>query len=343
MYDDQEIGAELRRLAAADPLDPISSASLLERGRRGRRRRKVFSTGGVVAAVAAVAVSAAVLPGLGSGHVKDHGQVATTPTPTTPTTPTTARANSGLFTPLPGVPSGDAGLGQLTKKEADRRCVLRYGRGGNMKNTSYRAGSLVLYVNAQGIPDTFRTCRVPGDSRPTAAAIAKAKGDPMPAGAAGQLRNCSVQFWHDLTNWKVVTSDTAKGAGISLIALSPSGRYAVRCQLEPTFRATGTGTGTGITTVATDFLYNLDYVAFAGGRVCPGTPCLGWHYLEGGRVSSDVARIRIQAKWSGQHHDLTVTDGWYALSWINGDPKGRMDATITAYDKNGKLLKSVTR
>jgi hypothetical protein len=335
MYDDQEIGAELRRLAAADPLDPISSTSLLERGRRSRRRRKVFSIGGVVAAVAAVAVSAAVLPGLRSEHVKDHGQVATTPTPTK------TRVNPGLFTPLPGVPSGDAALGQLTKKEADRRCVLRDGQGGNMRNLSYRAGSTVLYVDAQGMPGTGRRCTVPGDSRPTTAVIAKAKADPMPADAAGQLRNCSVLLWHDLTTWKVVTSDTAKGAGISLIALSPSGRYAVRCQLAPTFNAAvSLGSGPGIT-AATDVRDNLDHFASAGSQVCPGTPCLGWHYLDGGRVSSDIARIRIQAKWGGQHHDLTVTDGWYALSWINGDPQGRMDATITAYDKNGKLFKRV--
>jgi hypothetical protein len=79
--------------------------------------------------------------------------------------------------------------------------------------------------------------------------------------------------------------------------------------------------GLGITATATDGPDNLDYFASAGFRVCRGTLCLGWRYFEGGRVSSDIARIRIQPTWGGQAHDLTVTDGWYALSWISGDPQ----------------------
>jgi len=68
MYDDdQEIGAELRRLASADPLSPISSSALLARGRRGRLRRKLISSGGVVAAVSAVALTATLLPHPGQG------------------------------------------------------------------------------------------------------------------------------------------------------------------------------------------------------------------------------------------------------------------------------------
>jgi hypothetical protein len=65
MDEDQQIGAELRQLVLDDPLDPIDSTALLNRGRKGRRRRRALSAAGVVSAVAAVGVlGATVLPNL---------------------------------------------------------------------------------------------------------------------------------------------------------------------------------------------------------------------------------------------------------------------------------------
>ncbi|TDU90325.1 hypothetical protein EV138_3911 [Kribbella voronezhensis] len=81
MKDLQELGAELHRLADDDPLDPIDSAALLERGRRGRKRRRAASIGGVVAGVAVIAAAAAYLPDLGTTSGRP-GVAGTSPSPT---------------------------------------------------------------------------------------------------------------------------------------------------------------------------------------------------------------------------------------------------------------------
>lgn len=96
--DDQEIGAELRRLASSDPLAPVSSSALLARGRRGRVRRRVVSSAGVAVAVAAVATTAALLPGFGG---QQHQSVAGPPAPTSAGTqsPTTRGQGSQRVEP----------------------------------------------------------------------------------------------------------------------------------------------------------------------------------------------------------------------------------------------------
>lgn len=38
-------------------------------------------------------------------------------------------------------------------------------------------------------------------------AVAAAKADPFPDNPAGQLRNCSVNAWVDMTKWRVQVSD----------------------------------------------------------------------------------------------------------------------------------------
>lgn len=330
MYDDKELGAELHRLAGADPLGPIDSQQLLARGRRGRRRRRVLSSAGLAATVAVGLVGASLLPDIGqAGRDSD------------PAGTPNAQPD---FTPLPGVPKGDGAI-EMTKKEAERRCGIRTGVTRPLANYAppFKVGERVgNAVAGDPMPGPYE-CTVPGDSKPSAAVIAKAVKDPMPASKAGQLRNCSVLFWHDMSGWKVVATETMKGYGTVLTALSPTGRYVAICELGPKLDPkNGWPMGSGPSTYRTS-LYarnKLEHFGQAGSRGDEGSctaNCVGWVYKESGRVASNIVRIRLTAP-NGRTHDIKVVDGWYVLSWANGDPKNRNGGTTTAYDKNGNVV-----
>ncbi|MGZ0149413.1 hypothetical protein ACXJJ3_20280 [Kribbella sp. WER1] len=328
-----DLGAELRRLANTDPLDPIDGHDLLARGRRSRRRRRLLSAGGGIAGVAVVAVAASLLPHAGTTTSKQ--PAVSGPTKSAPD-----------FTAVPGIPRGEAGAGmELSYAEANRLCSLRYPKYPRPvdKQVVYRTGMTVMRQRKNGDPVVAGFCTIPGGDRPSAALVAAAQKDPMPATEAGQLRNCSVQFWTDLTKWKVVARETAPRAGANLVALSPSGRLAVQCGLSPKRDpAAPLGSGLGIYKIATRGRDPLDRdFLMSGGELCATIrPCPGWAYLRSGRVASNIARIRIEPVAGGKH-DVTVTDGWYAVAWLNGDRQGRPDAKLTAYDKSGKVLKVV--
>ncbi|MEI8412853.1 MULTISPECIES: hypothetical protein [unclassified Kribbella] len=346
MDDVREVGEELRRLADAEQLDPFDTATLLQRGRRGRRRRKLLAVGGTAVSVAAVAVAAAVLPNLdtaGDGsRVAGGGQ--------------DAGANSS-FGPVPGVPRGEESAGQkLTEEEATRRCALRYpqytrplGRG------MFVSGRTVEYETEVG--QKFQECTIPGGDKPSAELIAAARRDPMPTSTAGQLRNCSVQLWVDLTNWRVTASDQVKGFATSLVAVSPSGRKAVSCLLDPSadgammsYRSNSMFLTLNALDDALDPVvpggsgYAELRAGSSGSAHCPGTPCKGWYALEYGRVAANITKVRIQLTGYPQVHDVTVTDGWYAIAWLNRSFKGSdPHYTITGYDKTGKAVKVIAK
>jgi hypothetical protein len=356
MFDDPEIGAELQRLAAADPLEPISSTALLERGRRGRRRRRALSIGGIVAGLAAAVVVASLLPDLtindgapanSSSPAVDGSLPVADRTKIVKVAKDYQELQEHAFTAVPGIPRREAGAGeQVTMAEASRRCRLRYPQyKRSLVGGSWQSGRTVAYDYRRGQQD--KSCTIPGGDKPSEQLAADAKREPIPITPAGQLRNCSVQFWVNLSGWRVMASETAPGVGASLIAVSPSRRSAVVCNLGPEFGQTATPFGPGPGFVSADIAARRDkvdqYFATTGSRVCsPGKSCQGWHYLSQGRVASNIAKIRIEPIGGGPIHDIKVTDGWYALSWLNGDPKARPDAKITAYDKNGKVLKTVT-
>jgi hypothetical protein len=329
---DPEIGAELDRLAGRDPLGPVDPIGLLERGRRGRRRRRIVSVTGLAAGAAAIALGAALVPGIGSAHRE----------------PEVAGTGQALFTPMPGVRQGEAALGKITPAEAERRCAVRYGKRPLAKFHPgvYRA-TMGIMSPLPGKGNTFSPeCVVPGDSRPTAAAVAKAKADPMPRTADGQLLNCSVQLWHDLTKWRVVATERIEGARngreLRMLAVSPTGRSAVSCDLpladETAFLAKSSRPS--IRTVQDERPMALSRVGadFGGGEGgCKSIPCRGWTYYNYGRVDPAITRIHLKAA-NGATHDVTVANGWFVLYWSNGDLKGRNAATLTAYNAAGQVI-----
>ncbi|WP_405070529.1 hypothetical protein OG558_13370 [Kribbella sp. NBC_01510] len=332
-----DIGAELRRLAGADPLDPIDAPALLARAHRGRRRRRLLSAGGGVAGVAVVAIAASLLPNLNTAD----RQPAVTGTNALAT-----KAVQPDFTPVPGIPRGEAGAAvKLTLAEATRLCTLRYPQNKRplTPNFFWSTTHTVPYAQQQG--ERFALCTIPGGDQPSRALAAAAQRDPMPAEASAQLRNCSVMFWTDLRNWRVMASDTAPGRVTHLIAVSPSGREYVDCALvpKPDGTATPAGSGPGIYAVDAGGRLKFDdhfaqwYVGYSQG--CTG--CETKYYDGTGRTDSNIARIRIAPVGSRNVHDITLHDGWFALSWFDPDSHGTGKFKLTAYDKNGNVLKVV--
>ncbi|NEA30633.1 hypothetical protein [Streptomyces sp. SID13031] len=341
MDDVREVGAELHRLAEAEELDAFDSGALVQRGRRGRRRRKLLTAGGAVAGVAVVALAASVLPNLGG----EGNQVGVAGHP----------GQSSLFEPVPGVPSGEAGAGQtITKAEAARRCALRYpkekrplqGEGDHPKS-----GQVAMYKTAIG--EKYAVCTIPGGDKPTAALVAAAAKDPLPTTAAGQLRNCSVETWVDLTGWQLMAVDQSKRlATTSLVAVSPSGRKAVACQLGSKEEWTEVGDFQFLTLGSLDpnepvlapakGSQHADLYAGGGGGggFCPGTPCTNdYHFTGWGRVSSKATKVVLQLS-PGATHTVPVKDGWFAVSWLTPGV-GKFATKLTAYDKTGKIVKVI--
>jgi hypothetical protein len=344
MDDVREIRAELQRLAEAEAMDPLDTARLLARGHRGRRRRTVLTAGAAIGGVAVIALAASLLPSLGvagkqPGVAGDQGQVS-------------------MFEPVPGVPRGEAGAGQtVTKEEATRRCALRYPQYTQpVEGTgSYQAGRTTMYEMKIG--EKYAECTIPGGDKPSAALVAAATKDPMPTSAAGQLRNCSVHLWVDLTRWRVVASDQSKRlATTMLVAISPSGRKAVACQLAPS-RMGGASAGGHAQFLTLNSLGASDpiltpakgtrpadlFVASGGGSYCPGTPCTGnYHYIGWGRVSSTATKVRLELG-PGPAHEVPVTDGWFAFSWLSPGPDDTVTRPrLTAYDAAGKVVKVIS-
>ncbi|GAA1564607.1 hypothetical protein GCM10009789_17590 [Kribbella sancticallisti] len=331
MEDLQDLGAELHRLAGTDPLAPIDSSALLARGRRSRRKRRLFSFGAVVTGIAAVAIAAALLPNVGIAN--DRPDVADTPA---------TDQSAQLFSPVPGIPRGEEGAGQqLTMAEVSRRCELRYpGIRRTLPKGQWSSGDTAPYVLRTG--DRFLACTIPGGDKPSEKLVAAARRDPLPAGTTEQLRNCSIVFWTDLTKWRVVASATAAGESVNLVAVSPSGRKVVACELGPTFgdHAAPLGLGPRIDTID-GFVRQAPEALVRGGAICPGVPCRGAWYHGMGRVAPNIARIRIDPDGDGPVHDVKVTDGWFALSWLNTEATQHADGSIISYDEAGNVLATV--
>lgn len=169
MNDVREVGAELHRLAEADLLDPFDTSAMIQRGRRTQRRRKIYTAGAAMTGVTVIALAATLLPNLGADG--NQPQVAVPPPPQNP-----------LFEPVPGASYGEAGADQsITAEDAARRCALRYPehKESLMGTGSVKTGSTVVF-RMEG-NKMSGTCKIPGGDKPSAALIAAAAKDPVPA------------------------------------------------------------------------------------------------------------------------------------------------------------------
>lgn len=345
MEDTREVSAELDRLTDNEPPVGFDAGTVLTRGRRGLRRRRFLTAGGAVAGVAAAALAVTLVPNL----------------VTSSNDPGVAGAETSQFSAVPGVPRGEDGAGQrISKQEAERRCALRYpGAKVTMKGKAgFRSVSSAFLAPGAKVQNTF-VCSIPGGDKPSAALVAAAKADPFPDDPAGQLRNCSVNAWVDMTKWHVQVSDrlnlTEKNyRGFSrelLVAISPSGKTAIACQL-PTDQLRSAGYGWGVTAVRLDDL-GTDYprmmwpdgtlgkeiaTILPEGTDCNGGTCgkslpSGW-----GRAPENTAKIVVQVG-SGPKYEAPVKDGWFAFTAFDKTSHTTKDRlTVRAYDKNGTLL-----
>ncbi len=338
MEDVHEIGAELHRLAEAETQDPFDPAELLQRGRRQKRRRRILTAGGAMVGVAAVTLAATLLPNLGSAVNKP--QVAG------------GESQESQFEPVPGIPRGEEGADQpLSKAEAIRRCTLRHPEGKRLSLSSdTRSGKSLRYEFKAGEKIEVPLCKVPGGDKPSAALIAAAAKDPLPATTAGQLRNCSVQVWVDLTGWRVMASErylSKRYASAVLVAVSPSGRKAVACTLVPPPppgpRPAPDGASTRFFTLDSlgkDEPYRLSD-AGSGRADLFGAGGSKSTYLAWGRVASNATTVRLQLG-SGPVHEAPVNDGWFAVAWANPSEAGGEFGVLKAFDKAGKLVRVIT-
>lgn len=336
MEDVREVREELHRLVETEALDPFDTTALLARGRRGRRRRTVLTVGTAITGVAVIAAVATLAPGLGLAEQQ----------------PGVAGIQTSDFEAVPGVPRGEEAAGQkITREEAVRRCALRYpdqknqleGRG------TVAAGSTLMYEVRTG--EKFATCTVPGGDKPSAALVAAAAKDPLPATTAGKLRNCSVQLWVDLTGWRLVASDQSKPLGTTmLVAISPSGRKSVACELQPEglggpgaspfLTLNALGPNDPITSEAKPA--DLFVAGGGGGSFCPRTKCSDrYNYTGWGRVSTTATKVRLELG-PGPVHEVPVTEGWFAFTWLSPGPDNKVkDPRLTAYNAAGKVVKVI--
>jgi hypothetical protein len=338
MEDVREIGAELNRLAEAEAQDPFDPAELLQLGRQRKRRRRFLTAGGAVAGVAVVALAATLLPDLGSAG--NQPQVAG------------GDSQESLFEPVPGVPRGEEGADQpLTKAEAVRRCALRYPEGKKLSfGSDIRSGKTVNFAGTAGTRPAGTGCTIPGGDKPSAALIAAAAKDPLPTTTAGQLRNCSVQVWVDLTGWRVMASEryeSKRFAKAVLVAVSPSGRKAVSCILSPPPPEAGREPQGHYV-----LFFTLDSLSKDEPFRLPVKPSARADLFGGGgskstnaswgRVASNATTVRLQLG-SGPVHEVPVKDGWFAVAWANPTEAGGDFGQLKAYDKAGKLVRVITQ
>lgn len=350
-----QLAEEIGRLQLTDPMPDPDPAALTARGRRGLRRRRAFgataaaamvtasvvavnlTTGGLSNGTPAVGTSPSVMP-----VTIDPDAPPSMPLPAVPKRTPVHLAADEVLTPMPDVPADDAALELVSAAEAKRRCNLRDQDGRKMANVipqALRGGNEVSYWGSDPTGSSNQDptqCLIPGDSKPTAAALAALAKDPVPVDTDEKLRNCSVLLWHDVRDWRIVASDEAPGrAAASLKLLSPSGRHMASCKLTP--RKPKRSPGMGIWPTALRGADQLKHVLGAGGcrTFDHNLDCREVLYQETGRVRADADRIEVTSQ-SGDTHQVQLWQGWYAVAWAPADNKPL--GTLKVYDAAGKVL-----
>ncbi|MFF1815905.1 hypothetical protein ACFVWG_01325 [Kribbella sp. NPDC058245] len=350
MNNDPEVGNELHRLAHAEPLTDFDTNAVLTRGRSGVRRRRFLGVGGGIAGVAAIALAATLIPNLSSA-----GQ-----------DPGVAGTDNSQFEAVPGLPHGEAALFvDVTQAQAQQLCDLRYpGEHQKLKSTTartHRVGSKPSF-EMQKLPANGRHfCQIPGGDKPSAKLVAAAAADPLPKDAAGQLRNCSVQTWVDVTGWRIMAADrSAALKQAQIVAVSPSGRSLIACSLDSREGPMGDMSNTlfsrlqapdpnldPILTPASGTKWAEMIVSGYGGGACDSSTkkCGKGSATAWGRGPAETATVEVSLH--GKSYRTPATEGWWASTWSipphtwTGDPKKPDYPVYKAYDKNGKFLKKL--
>jgi hypothetical protein len=212
-----------------------------------------------------------------------------------------------------------------------------------------KSGKMLSYRAKLGDKTEVYFCNVPGGDKPSAALIAAAAKDPVPDTPAGMLRNCSVEAWVDMTGWRVMASDHYESKRFSsavVVAVSPSGRKAVACNLMPVppqeTERVNTANNRFFTLDALEkdnpYLLPVEGSAradlfSAGGSKSTYT---GW-----GRVASNATEVRLQLG-SRPGYAVPVNDGWFAIAWAKPTEAGGDFGALKAYDKDGKLVRVIS-
>lgn len=351
MYNDPEVSAQLHRLAEAEPLPEFDTNAVLTRGRSGVRRRRLLGAGGGIAGVAAIALAASLIPNLSSAS-QDPGVAST---------------ENSQFDAVPGMPHGEAALFvDVPRAQAQQLCDLRYpGENQKLKPSkaqTYRVGTKPSFDTAKIKVKTRTFCQIPGGDKPTAKMVAAVATDPVPKTPAGQLRNCSVQTWVDVTGWRIMAVDRSeKLKTAQLVAVSPSGRSMIACELadlrDHGFALTEVGNSLFTRLQAPDLksdpvLTPPDgkkwaemYAGGYGGGACYGPKCGSGSAVAWGRAPAEAATVEVSLY--GKSYRTPVKEGWWASTWavpsftMTGDPKKPQFPVYKAYDKNGKFLKKI--
>ncbi|MFC0627152.1 hypothetical protein [Kribbella deserti] len=362
MNDDQEIGAELHRMAATDPLGPIDSQRLLARGRRGRKRRRILSASGAVAAVSAVALAATLLPNVGQADTA----------PADSRTENRVVADSGGA--FPGTPTGDAALAPISSAEALRRCRIQWtvavgkdpgpievltgepvmqGNGDPLPNGKllWRPGSLLIVGDIASKVESYN-CVIGGNYLPSKAELAAVAEQSIRTDDQSVLRRCSAMTFQDLRRWKVLSKSIQANAFGAAVAVSPSGKYVAHCYFgSPAARKAAVGVG-GKSQIVRQWPAPTRVdggFGYAGVRVedafqtckVTGLACEGWLYHSARRVPLPVAKLTFEQ--GGRTTTVSVRQGWYALAWAPGDKDGPLkQLRVTAYRADGSVIKSVS-
>ena len=328
-----------------------------------RRRRRRTAGGAVLVATLTAAVIGAVTAVTGPVQSPQQGADDLPATQLAPSSPQRGAPGPGqrvdYVDPLAGVPAGDAALEQISWTEVKRRCALRGADAEDLEQIYppvFRAGLVVTYPlgDPRSEPVGAATgCLIPGDSKPTAAGRAAYQANPIPTDRASQLGNCSVVLWHDVRNWHVLAAAQEPGIEARLVLRSPNGRRIAWCRL--TSRSFGPWSEAemlrdmniypkptrppGPAPDSHEFSYAGSCEQLASTRVMP--PCTGWLVAAFGRIRTDAVRAVLTSR-TGARHEVTVTDGWYAVSWLDPfprpDPIDRPDLGVTLYNAAGEVI-----
>ncbi|MFC0624594.1 hypothetical protein [Kribbella deserti] len=260
-------------------------------------------------------------------------------------------------TPMPGVGRGDEALAKVTGAEAMRRCELQWSTtlGRPVKGEvlakvgvdtrPVQPGAVIMMVSQdeQGMFD----CAIPGDTAPSAADL-DAFAEPDPPTEQGEiLRRCSTRFWHDLSSWTVQSISVEPGLASGLIALSPSGKYVVKCFLTAPKARSQLWDKSGIEPVrpAPKGLSELSPLSKSSQMIfdraiqlCARKPDDCRILLpEAGRVPRNVAKLHVQTNTAT--YEVPVRDGWFVYTiGRNNEPFEHVAVKVSAYDATGRNL-----